>query len=91
MTRKLTLIWSIFMLLLTSGTLISVLFPTEPIPWNNLKVIAITSCILVGYGGSLVGFHHWWDIRPIKKSKMKIKKCSSYVALVEGKDYIILN
>lgn len=91
MARKLTLVWSVFMFLLTTVALLSVLFPTEPIPWNNLKIVAITSCILIGYGGSIVGFHHWWDIRPVKRSKMRVKKSSDYIALVEGKDYIILN
>ncbi len=91
MTRKLILIWSIFMFLLTTAALISVLYPQYPIPWKDYKIFGIAVCLLIGYLGSFVGFWHWWDIRPVKKSKWKITKYKETIALVEGKDYVILN
>ena len=90
MKRRLTLVYSVFMLILSTGALISVLDPQYPIPWTTPKIVAISGCLFIAFAGSFMGFYVWWDMR-VKKSKMVVKKTGNTLGLVDRHDYIILN
>lgn len=88
MKRKSTLIIAVSELIL--AMLMTAVILTAEKEWKVIPLLCISLLNLGTYFVSYLYFYSWWDSR-VKKSKMLVKSHGKTLALVDEKDYIILN